>query len=351
MNVAEDVRTLRSTLENARAEASRVRADVAEFRETTGGTSEAVARVEVHLSQASVRIAHLEQLASHLADRTGESLARLDERLGNDIVYLKAQLSQHTSRLEQIAAPAGAPKAGAKTRARAASKQESEDDQQLDAFYLAFENEFRGSRDLIQQRLEAYLPFLERAEVSGKRGGILDLGCGRGEWLELLQARGYEQVRGVDLNTSMIEQCRGRGLDVVHADALEHLRALPDASVELVASFHLIEHLPFRALLEFLRHIQRVLLPGGLTILETPNPRNILVGASDFFRDMTHNHPIHPDTIRFTVETIGMADVGCYFLQDEARGRKPIRDTDYVFDDLRSYVDVPRDYAVIARKT
>jgi O-antigen chain-terminating methyltransferase len=118
----------------------------------------------------------------------------------------------------------------------------------------------------------------------------------------------------------------------------------------MVTSFHLIEHLPFRTLIDLLRQIQRVLLPGGLTILETPNPRNILVGASDFFRDMTHNNPIHPDSLRFALETLGMKDVACYFLQDEGSRRTAIRADEFVFNDLQSYVSVPRDFAAIARK-
>ncbi|MDQ6623562.1 MAG: class I SAM-dependent methyltransferase, partial [Verrucomicrobiota bacterium] len=195
-----------------------------------------------------------------------------------------------------------------------------------------------------------YLPFLEAAKISGADGGVLDLGCGRGEWLELLRERGIEHGSGVDLSAAMVEQCNGRGLHATHADALHHLRTLPAESLEAISSFHLIEHLPLRSLLHLLGEIQRTLRPGGLVILETPNPRNILVGASDFYRDPTHNHPIHPETIRFVLETMGFAQVGCYFLRHAETGRVAVPESEFTFADLQAYVEVPRDFAVIARK-
>jgi O-antigen chain-terminating methyltransferase len=179
---------------------------------------------------------------------------------------------------------------------------------------------------------------------------LLDVGCGRGEWLELLSDVGLGTPSGVDLNVSMVEQCVGAGLDVVHGDGVEYLRSRGDESLAGVTSFHLIEHLPFHALFAFLREIHRTLRTGGIAILETPNPRNILVGASDFFRDMTHNHPVHPDTLQFALQTIGFADVQCVFLRDDGDGRSAIPQSEFAFRDLQAYVDVPRDYAVVARK-
>ncbi|HSH37403.1 MAG TPA: methyltransferase domain-containing protein [Chthoniobacterales bacterium] len=350
MNVAEDVSTVTARVDNLHGEIARVSDDIArlsglaatlegEFVAAKQKSSEIAAEV-ARTGQANSDALAAAQAASSAA------LGRLEERLANDAVYFKAQLSRLRAMLDEGKRPAS-------KRRRAGEKpadESSASDAEIDAFYLAFENEFRGRRTEIKKRLKVYLPFLAAADVRGNDGAVLDLGCGRGEWLELLKKERIGKASGVDLNTAMVEQCTGRGLDAVHADAVEYLRSQKDDSFAAITSFHLIEHLPFRALLVFLREIHRALRSGGSTILETPNPRNILVGASDFFRDMTPHPPIHPDTIRFTLETIGFAAVRRYFLQDEAKGRSAIAQEDFVFRDMQSYVDVPRDYAVIARK-
>ena len=365
MNLAEDAAALAAQLDTVRHKAARTSDDMATLRDTavqqTAGIAQHTTQIGQHAAEIAQQnhaiaqererlkaaISDIERLQPRI-DAAASASQRVDDRVATDLVFIKAQLSRYAAQSDQSAATRGRKQPSKRTSTTGSSN--APEDAQFDAFYLAFENEFRGTRDEIQKRLRAYLPFLQIAEISGKRGGVLDLGCGRGEWIELLQNSGIEQVRGIDLNTSMVEQCTARGLNVTYADAVEHLRSLPETSIEAVTSFHLIEHLPFRVLMQFLREINRVLLPGGLTILETPNPRNILVGASDFFRDMTHNHPIHPDTIRFALEALGFADVRCYFLQDDAQGRATIPQEEYQFPDLQSYVDVPRDFAVIARK-
>lgn len=350
MDVAEDVRTLNARLEKLYGEMAQVSGRTDQLSAEAASLGGHLVRANEKISDTAMATARATQTNSDAlaaAQATAHAaLGRLDERVANDAVYTKAQLSRLRAVLDEVKRPA----AKATRRANKGIAEPVKADADVDAFYLAFENEFRGKRTEIKKRLKVYLPSLAAADVRGSDAAVLDLGCGRGEWLELLQKEGIGGALGVDLNAAMVEQCAGRGLDVVRADAVEHLRSVTDDSFAAVSSFHLIEHLPFRVLLDFLREILRALRPGGLTILETPNPRNILVGASDFFRDMTHNHPIHPDTIRFTLETIGFANVRCYFLQDGAKGRTAIAQEDFVFSDLQSYVDVPRDFAVIARK-
>jgi O-antigen chain-terminating methyltransferase len=137
---------------------------------------------------------------------------------------------------------------------------------------------------------------------------VLDLGCGRGEWLELLGDHDL-CARGVDCNGVFLEQCRQRGLGVSAGDALEHLSGLPDRSVGAVTAFHLIEHLPFLTLLEFLDEVVRVLKPGGLALFETPNPENLLVGSCFFYIDPTHQHPLFGPTLQFLAEQRGLVRV------------------------------------------
>lgn len=106
-------------------------------------------------------------------------------------------------------------------------------------------------------------------------------------------------------NRLFVEACRGRGLDVEHADALAALRALPEASVGALTSMHLIEHLSFETVIALLDEAKRVLRPGGLLLLETPNPENLLVGACWFYTDPTHRNPIPPEALRWIVESRG----------------------------------------------
>ncbi len=178
----------------------------------------------------------------------------------------------------------------------------TERDHLLDPLYASFEDQFRGDREEIKNRLGVYLPIFREAEVVAD---VVDIGCGRGEWLEILKQEGVA-ARGIDHNRVFIEQCRQNGLDVVEADALAYLRSLPDQSLNAVTSFHLIEHLPFEGLITLLDEMIRALRSGGLVILETPNPENFIVGSCSFYADPTHRNPIPSSTLKFLLESRGL---------------------------------------------
>ncbi len=179
-----------------------------------------------------------------------------------------------------------------------------EEDHIFDAMYVAFEDKFRGTRKDIQQRQEVYLPTIKNALKATDEALVLDMGCGRGEWLELLQQHKIK-AEGVDLNCIMIKECEERGLKATEADILDYLRALKNASVSAVTGFHIIEHLPFKVLIALFDESLRVLKPGGVIIFETPNPENLLVGACNFYTDPSHYNPLVPETMRFTIEQRG----------------------------------------------
>jgi len=181
-------------------------------------------------------------------------------------------------------------------------------DHSLDAFYFAFEEHFRGSREEINRRLEVYLPRLREAQIAPGDSLILDLGCGRGEWLELLRDNGY-RARGIDLNRVVIEQCQSRGLEVVEGDVIAYLQSMPDESVAVITGFHIIEHLPFEILVKLLNEAFRVLRHRGLVIFETPNPANVLVGSCNFYFDPTHRNPLPSLMTQFLVQYCGFAEV------------------------------------------
>jgi O-antigen chain-terminating methyltransferase len=219
----------------------------------------------------------------------------------------------------------------------------------LDAFYVAFEDQFRGSREVILNRLKVYLPIIQEAKVGTLDLPILDVGCGRGEWLELLRESGYA-ARGVDINRAMLEQCRNRELEVIESDVIAYLQSLPDDSLGAVTGFHIIEHLPFKVLMKLFDETMRILKSGGVVIFETPNPRNILVGSGDFYRDPTHRNPIHPDTLSFLAESKGFVRSESYFFA-EKDGESPLfKSSQTKFDNLNDYINISRDYAMIAYK-
>jgi SAM-dependent methyltransferase len=175
---------------------------------------------------------------------------------------------------------------------------------ETDAFYLAFENQFRGDRDVIKERLRFYLPIIERVKATTGNALAVDLGCGRGEWLELLQEHGYDGV-GLDLNLCMIEECRSRGLKAESADAIAYLRNLAAGSLPLVTGFHIVEHLSFSQMIDLFRETFRVLCPRGTAIFETPNPENSHVSGYSFYLDPTHHHPIPQELLCFAARQAG----------------------------------------------
>lgn len=163
--------------------------------------------------------------------------------------------------------------------------------------YAGFEDVFRGSEDFIKDRLRGYVP-LVREHVP-----VLDVGCGRGEMLSLLAEEGVA-AKGIDLDPSMLDRARARGLDVTQADALEYLAALPDASLGSLVSFQVIEHLPVETLRTLMAEAHRVLRPGGVFIAETVNPHSP-PALKVFWLDITHVRPLFPESLLFLAQDCG----------------------------------------------
>jgi len=179
--------------------------------------------------------------------------------------------------------------------------------QSLDSYkYVGFEDQFRGSRETIRARLEAYLPLFKDV------GDVLDVGCGRGEFLELLAAAGI-RARGIDLNHEMAEQCQARGLDVTEADAVGYLSGLPDASLGGLFAAQVVEHLQPGYLLRFLELAYHKVRPGGPIVLETLNPACWVAFFDSYIRDITHAWPLHPDTLKYLVLASGFSSAKIEF--------------------------------------
>jgi O-antigen chain-terminating methyltransferase len=207
-------------------------------------------------------------------------------------------------------------------------------------FYRAFEDRFRGSRELIKSRLDVYRGFLEPLLEVYPEAKALDLGCGRGEWLELLTEIGFD-AEGVDLDEGMLDACRELGLNVAKEDALEYMRGIPDESLAVVSAFHLVEHMPFEDLHVLVKEALRILRPAGLLVLETPNPENIVVGSCNFYLDPTHERPIPSQLLAFLPEYHGFQQIKILGLQQSKEDSQSL---------LSVLNGVSADYAVIAQK-
>jgi SAM-dependent methyltransferase len=235
----------------------------------------------------------------------------------------------------------------------------AEEDHLLDAMYASFEDMFRGTREDIKNRARIYLPHIRAAKVDLAGAPVIDLGCGRGEWLELLRDENISS-RGVDINRVFLDACRAMELDAKESDAVTFLRNLKPNSVAAVTSFHLIEHLPLKSLIALIDESLRVLKPGGLIILETPNPENLEVGGCNFYTDPTHRNPLPPPLTLALVELRGFVRP-IVIRRDQERIRKHVpplvsvdqpiaRSINPIVELIRDHFYVSPDYAVVATK-
>jgi SAM-dependent methyltransferase len=223
------------------------------------------------------------------------------------------------------------------------------DDHRLDAMYASFEDQFRGTRADIRRRQAIYLPYVREAKAGTANSPVIDVGCGRGEWLELLRDEGFV-ARGVDLNHIFLDGCRELKLDVSERDALSFLSQLKRDSVGLLTSFHMIEHLDHKVLIALLDETLRVLRPGGIAIFETPNPRNIVVGSCNFYLDPTHKRPLPPDLSRYLLEARGFSKVEVQELHPCGEEQMVSEGAQKVREVLNHMLYSAQDYAVIGRK-
>jgi O-antigen chain-terminating methyltransferase len=200
----------------------------------------------------------------------------------------------------RAATPAVVPVGEAVSAAPAAANQTSSE--ALSHKYVGFEDLFRGDPADIARRQATYVELFAGAQ------DVLDIGCGRGEFLRLLGARGV-RARGLDVNESMVEVCVQQGLDAVRADALGYLRAQPAGSLGGLIAAQVVEHLEPAYLTSLLDAAYAALRPGAPIVLETINPACWFAFFESYVRDITHVQPLHPDTLKFLLQASGFAGV------------------------------------------
>ena len=177
----------------------------------------------------------------------------------------------------------------------------------LDAYkYVGFEQEFRGTKPDIARRLKGYCSRFENTS------DVLDVGCGRGEFLSVLREQGVSG-RGIDANHEMVSVCRDQELDVIEADALKYLTSLPDGSLGGLIATQVVEHFPSDYLIKFLELAYHKLRPGASIILETLNVDSWSAFFGPYLRDITHERPVPPETLRFLLEASGFQRIELQF--------------------------------------
>jgi O-antigen chain-terminating methyltransferase len=167
--------------------------------------------------------------------------------------------------------------------------------------YAAFEDRYRPEAQ-VRERQAIY------RDALAKRRRVVDLGCGRGELLDLLRELDVPAY-GVDVDPDFVAHARGKGLEIVQQEAVAHLEELEKGAVDTLVASHVIEHLPPTSFFRLIELAAEKLADDALVIFETPNPTSLLAGSVNFYRDPTHVHPIHPDTLVFLCERAGFTNV------------------------------------------
>ncbi len=180
-------------------------------------------------------------------------------------------------------------------------------------FYKEFENNFRGSREQIMNILSSYDGLIDYILNIDKDPSLLDIGCGRGEWIQKCTEMGFKSL-GIELNTHMVNDCRSLNLNVKEGDALSLLDGFSENSFSIISAFHVIEHMNQQDIEQLLVKCKRIIKPEGLLVLETPSIDNFLVSTKSFYIDPTHINPIHPDLLAFIAKRTGFSKLKYYFL-------------------------------------
>lgn len=220
-----------------------------------------------------------------------------------------------------------------------------------DWHYAAFENRHRGDEQEVKNQQSQFIPYFQA------KGKVLDLGCGRGEFLELCRENGINAL-GIDLNEQMIEICKDKGLDCRKEDILEALAEREDNALSGIFSSQVIEHMSPPHLKKLIELAYSKLAPGAHIILETINPASVFALVQIYFLDLTHQKPIHPRTLKFLLESSGFVDLEIKYslpLEQEQLQTLPSADEtasilNRNIDNLNKLLYAPPNYAAIGIK-
>lgn len=220
------------------------------------------------------------------------------------------------------------------------------DNHYLDYFYKLFEDKFRGTEKDIKSRVSEYKSLFDSLPANIKNRPIIDLGCGRGEFLSFAKDNGLNAV-GVDMNHDMVNRAKSLGFNVIETDATSYITNQNTNSIAAITGFHIVEHIPFDSLMRLFEECYRVLSPEGFVLFETPNPKNLITGASNFYIDPSHTKPIPPELLSFALESVGF--------KTEIISKHPAKEhVEHNDKDVAAMMQIiygPQDYAVLGKKS
>ncbi len=305
------------------------------------------------------QILHLPKIAHHTQLREADVDARL-ATLSDDLKTITGLANKHEAHLQDVSTlldtidtKVASLKHTLSKRMTASESVAAEtpvnntvaDDHTLDSFYKLFEDKFRGSEEDIKKRVAEYKPLFDTLGVEVKKQPVIDLGCGRGEFLAFAKENGIKAI-GIDMNFDMVDRAKALGFTAHRTDAMSYILKQKANSVSAITGFHIVEHIPFDALMRLFDECYRVVSRGGFVLFETPNPKNLIIGSNNFYIDPSHIKPVPPELLSFALESVGFkVEVIPTHPQ-----RKQIRHKDSEVAALMELVYGPQDYAVVARK-
>ena len=299
----------------------------------------------------------LRRTADEIQTKLGEDLSRLQDslhdmqdRFWEDLRRLKTE-NEHLIHTElrlirrRASGPGrAAPPASASIPATPASEQASAArPAALD--YARFEERFRGDEAYVGESQAFYLPHFKNCRQ------VVDLGCGRGEFLSLLGEQGV-LASGVDADPDAVAACRGKSLDVEQGDLFAFLSSRPDKGLDGIFCAHVVEHLAAHLVPSLIFLANQKLRPGGILAIETPNPACLATFAGDFYLDPTHRRPVPSQQVHFYLQEAGFSDIEVHEIHPAADVFPEIAGLDKV-EELRAFrrrFFGGLDYAIIARK-
>lgn len=217
--------------------------------------------------------------------------------------------------------------------------------------YFDFENHFRGSRQNVKERQKMYIPYFLNCV------NVLDIGCGRGEFLELLKEHGIT-AKGVDIYNEYVEYCRIKELDVVCGDGIEYL--MNCKKLDGIMAAQVAEHLDTNQIVTLCENAYQKLEEGGIMILETPNPKALSIYYNEFYMDPSHTKPVHPETLKYLAQKAGFREVEIIYTEVSRVSKKippleldiagNLQEFNSSIHEVSELLYGSRDYAIIARK-
>ncbi|MGE5344335.1 MAG: methyltransferase domain-containing protein [Acidithiobacillales bacterium] len=329
-----------SRIEEARAEISQGGVALAETLRTVSDGAEQ-ARADLHETQ--LRVDGLERDRDLLAEarsRQSEALATLERRIEEKYGEIRLLRLEWASLRSGLQAPAAAPALPGVSPGTAAAA-----DPLRAGLYVDFEEAFRGSEEEIRRRQEA-----DAALFRGVPGPVADLGCGRGEFLEVLRDAGVPAL-GCDANAVMVARARQKGLAVDRADLFEWLASRPDGSLGGLTAYQVVEHLPSARLFDLVELAAAKLGSGGVVLLESVNPESAYA-MKWFWMDLTHVRPVPAPSLARLLSASGFSDVRIDWRSPvpASEAPPPALADDPKLGPVVRLLFGPQDYAAIARK-